>query len=160
MTGLQRGFVLGKFLPPHNGHVFLCDSAAAMVDEMSVLLCSTDAEPIEGDLRQKWLTELLPRCRILHMHRDIPQAPEDHSDFWPIWRSAIAEFHPEPIDRVFGSEPYVFRLAEELNATPVLIDPERSIFPISGSDVRSDPAGNWPFIPELYDHFFRDGSVY
>jgi len=155
VTGLQRGFVLGKFLPPHNGHVFLCDSAAAMVDEMSVLLCSTDAEPIEGDLRQKWLTELLPRCRILHMHRDIPQAPEDHSDFWPIWRSAIAEFHPEPIDRVFGSEPYVFRLAEELNATPVLIDPERSIFPISGSDVRSDPAGNWPFIPGIVRPFFQ-----
>jgi HTH-type transcriptional regulator, transcriptional repressor of NAD biosynthesis genes len=155
VTRLQRGFLLGKFLPPHTGHVFLCDSAVDMVDEMSVLLCSTDAEPIEGELRQKWLKDLLPRCRILHMHRDIPQAPEDHPEFWPIWKSAIAEFHPEPIDRVFGSEPYVFRLAEELNATPVLLDPERSIFPISGSDVRADPGGNWSFLPGIVRPYFQ-----
>ena len=146
---------MGKFLPPHAGHVFLCDSAAAMVDEMSVLLCPTDAEPIEGDLRKKWLTELLPGCRILHMHRDIPQAPEDHPDFWPIWRSAIADYHPEPIDRVFGSEPYVFRLAEELTARPVLIDPERSVFSVSGREVRSDPAGNWPFVPGIVRPYFQ-----
>jgi HTH-type transcriptional regulator, transcriptional repressor of NAD biosynthesis genes len=126
-----------------------------MVDEMSVLLCSTDAEPIEGDLRKKWLAGLLPHSRILHMHRDIPQAPQDHPDFWPIWRSAIAEFHPEPIDRVFGSEPYVFRLAEELNATPVLIDPERLMFPISGRDIRSDFAGNWPFVPGFVRPYFQ-----
>ena len=147
MTAARRGFVLGKFLPPHAGHVFLCDSAAAMVDEMSVLLCSTDAEPIDGGLRRRWLTELLPQCRILHMHRDIPQTPEDHEDFWAIWRAAIAEFHPEPIARVFGAETYVFRLAQELNATPVLIDPARSIFPVSSSSVRADPAGNWRFVP-------------
>ena len=155
MTDLQRGFVLGKFLPPHTGHIFLCDSAAAMVDQMSVLLCTTDAEPIEGDLRRKWLTGLLPRCRILHMHRDIPQAPEDHPDFWSIWRSAIADFHPEPIDRVFGSEPYVFRLAEELNAVPVLIDPGRSVFSISGREVRSDPAKNWRFVPGIVRPYFQ-----
>ncbi len=155
MTAPRRGFVLGKFLPPHAGHVFLCDSAAAMVDEMSVLLCSTDAEPIDGGLRRRWLTGLLPHCRILHMHRDIPQAPEDHVDFWAIWRAAIAEFHPEPIDRVFGAEAYVFRLAQELNATPVLIDPARSMFAVSSSAVRADPAGHWRFVPGLVRPHFQ-----
>ena len=155
MTAARRGFVLGKFLPPHAGHVFLCDSAAAMVDEMSVLLCSTDADPIDGALRQHWLSGLLPHCRILHMHRDIPQAPEDHADFWTIWRAAIAEYHPEPIDRVFGAEAYVFRLAQELNATPVLIDPARSIFKVSSSAVRADPAGHWRFVPGPVRPYFQ-----
>lgn len=155
MTTPRRGFVLGKFLPPHAGHVFLCNSAAAMVDELSVLLCSTDAEPIDGGLRRRWLTGLLPHCRILHMHRDIPQAPEDHTDFWKIWRTAIVEFHPEPIDRVFAAEAYVFRLAQELNATPVLIDPARSMFPVSGSAIRADPAGHWQFVPGLVRPYFQ-----
>lgn len=155
MSISRRGFVLGKFLPPHSGHVFLCNAAAAMVDEMSVLLCSTDAEPIDGGLRNDWLSGLLPNCRILHMHRDIPQAPQDHPDFWAIWRAAISQFHPEPIDRVFGSEAYVFRLAEELNALPVLIDPTRSIFPVSASAIRADPARHWQFVPGPVRPYFQ-----
>ncbi|MFN3169737.1 MAG: AAA family ATPase [Hyphomicrobiales bacterium] len=81
------------------------------------------------------------------MHRDIPQTPEDHPDFWPIWKQAIGERHPEPIDAVFGSENYVHRLAEELNAEAILVDPDRSVTAVSANDIRKDPVANWHFIP-------------
>jgi NadR type nicotinamide-nucleotide adenylyltransferase len=147
--------MLGKFLPPHLGHLFACETAAGMVDAMTVLVCSIDAEPIAGALRYEWMRRLLPGLTVRHMHRDIPQRPEDHSGFWPIWREAIREFHPAPIDLVFGSDGYVFRLAAELNATPVLLDPAREVFPVSGSAIRRDPAANWFYIPLLVRPYFQ-----
>jgi HTH-type transcriptional regulator, transcriptional repressor of NAD biosynthesis genes len=123
--------------------MFLCNTASRMVDELTVLVCSTDLEPIPGKLRYAWMREALPHINIAHMHRNIPQEPDDDPDFWNIWRRVIHEFHPAPIDTVFGSEPYVSRLAKELDATPLLIDPERVIFPISGSAIRENPAKYW-----------------
>jgi len=138
-----RGFLLGKFMPPHRGHLFICDTARRMVAELTVLVCSTPHEPISGRARFLWVQEAVPYARVLHLHRDLPQHPEDHPDFWRTWREVIREFHPEPIDRVFAGEPYGFRLAEELGAAPVIIDPDREAFSVSGAAIRDNPAAHW-----------------
>lgn len=70
------------------------------------------------------------------MHRSIPQAPEDHPDFWPIWCAAIAEFHLDPMDWVSSSEGYVHRLAREVGARPFPVDPERQVVPVSATVIR------------------------
>ena len=142
-TKPARGFLLGKFMPPHRGHLFVAETARRMVDQLTILVCSTPDEPIPGELRAQWMREAAAHARVLHLHRDLPQKPEDHPDFWAIWRAAINESHPEPIDRVFTGETYGFRLAAELGAAPVVIDPERSIFSISGSAIRNNPAAHW-----------------
>jgi NadR type nicotinamide-nucleotide adenylyltransferase len=142
-----RGFLLGKFMPPHAGHLSICRMADTLVDELTVMVCTLDREPIPGSLRASWLHDLVPRARVVHFDRDIPQEPAEHPDFWSIWRQAIREVHPEPIDMVFGSDLYVTRLAEELGGQPVPVDPSRRAFPVSGSEVRADPAGQWRFIP-------------
>ena len=141
-----RGFLLGKFMPPHRGHQFLCETALGLVDELTVLVCSTDAEPIDGGLRHSWMREAVPAARVVRLHRNLPQTPEADPDFWAIWREAIREAHPEPISHVFGSEPYIFRLAEELGGKPMLIDPEREIFAVSGQAIRENPGANWKMI--------------
>ncbi|NNE41690.1 MAG: AAA family ATPase [Marinicaulis sp.] len=140
---ISHGLFLGKFMPPHRGHRFVCETALNMVDELTVLVCSTDAEPIDGALRAAWMAKAIPGANIVHMHRDIPQGPADHPDFWEIWEAAIREHAPQPISHVFGSEPYIFRLANDLNATPVMIDPDREIYPVAASDIRDDPAEHW-----------------
>jgi NadR type nicotinamide-nucleotide adenylyltransferase len=142
-----RGFVLGKFMPPHAGHLAICRMAAALVDELTVMVCTLDSEPVPGRLRAAWMRELLPCARVVHYDRDIPQAPEDHPDFWSLWRAAIRGVHPEPVTHVFGSEDYVVRLAAELGAEPVLVDPERRAFPVSAAAIRADPAAEWRHIP-------------
>lgn len=156
---MRRGFLLGKFMPPHAGHVGLCRAAMTLCDQLSVLVCSHDEEPIPGGLRAAWMAALLPGVRILHMHREIPQEPKDHPDFWPIWREAVLKFHPEPIARVFGSEDYVIRLAAEIGGLAVLIDPERLAFPISGSAVRQDPVTNWVHVPGLVRPWYQKRVV-
>ena len=46
-----HGLVLGKFLPPHRGHVHLCEVAQRMCDELTIVVASLAAEPIDGGLR-------------------------------------------------------------------------------------------------------------
>lgn len=153
-----RGFMLGKFMPPHAGHLFCAEVGKARCDVMTVLVCSHAAEPINGYLRAKWMRACLPQAgyRVLHMHCDIPQAPEDHPDFWAIWREAIAEFHPEKIDWVFGSEGYIHRLADEVDARPFPVDPDRSNVPISATEIRADPWSNWAYVPvQVREHYQR-----
>ncbi|MBK4218165.1 AAA family ATPase [Paracoccus caeni] len=150
-----RGFLLGKFLPPHTGHVFMCNMAAAMCDELTVLVCSLDSDPIEGSLRYQWMKQLLPHVRVIHHTKNVPQTPEEHPDFWAIWQRICKEAHPEHLDYVFGSEPYVVELAKVLDARPKLIDPERLAFPTSARIILRDPAGNWDMIPDAVRPYFQ-----
>ncbi len=150
-----RGFVLGKFMPPHLGHIFICETGIRMSDIMTVLVCSTDDEPLPGKLRHQWMTECLPQASVLHLHRNLPQTKQDHPDFWQLWKNAIRENHPQPIEYIFGSEDYVFQLADVLGAKPVLVDPAREIFPVSGSKVRDCPANYGAYLPEQVRVFYN-----
>ena len=144
---MKRGFLLGKFLPPHAGHVFMCRVAAALCDELTILVCSLPDDPIPGAKRHAWMTALFPQARVLHHGVPVPQEPAEHPEFWPIWRGICKSAHPEPIDRVFGSETYVLRLAAELGAEPVIVDRERIGFPVSATTVRNDPYRHWSMVP-------------
>lgn len=145
----MRGLVLGKFLPPHAGHVYLAQSAAAGVDELVVLVCSLASEPIPGGLRHAWMSELAPRgARVIHVTDENPSFPEEHPAFWEIWTATVRRACPEPIDVVFTSEAYGDELARRLVARHIAVDPERRAFPISGTSLRADPMAHWAFLPE------------
>jgi HTH-type transcriptional repressor of NAD biosynthesis genes len=149
-----RGFVLGKFLPPHRGHQYLGEFARNYCDELTILVCSLDREPISGHLRHAWMCEMFPTVRVLHLHRDVPQEPHEDPNFWSIWRGLVREFHPEPIDYVFASEHYGHRLALELSAQFVPVDPGRETVPISGSAIRADPFRHWRYLARPVRQYF------
>ena len=143
-----RGFVIGRFMPPHAGHVYLCDFARAYAGELTILVCSLPDDPIPGALRFQWMRELFPSARVLHCEEKLPQLPEDDPDnFWPAWRDVIGRYHPEPIDVVFASEPYGLRLAAEVGARFVPVDEARTAFPVTAAAIRSDPNTYWRFLP-------------
>ncbi len=144
-----RGFLLGKFMPPHAGHVSLCRAAQGMVDELTILVCSLPDDSIDGETRVGWMRELFPKARVEWLSREVPQAPEDSPDFWPIWRALVREYHPEPIDYVFAGELYGERLAKELGATfvPFLREDSGLFADLSATKVRGDPAAQWPHLP-------------
>lgn len=144
---MSRGFLLGKFLPPHRGHLMLCDFARAYCDELTVLVCTRESDPIDGALRAQWMRELVPNVRIVHFDREVPQQPSDHPDFWRIWREIVQAAHPEPIDFVFTSEDYGGHLAEIVGARHVPFDPDRLAAPVSGRAVRANPYLHWDHLP-------------
>jgi HTH-type transcriptional regulator, transcriptional repressor of NAD biosynthesis genes len=142
----ERGFVLGKFMPPHQGHVFLCDFARAYCRRLTILVCSLDDDPIPGALRHAWMTELFPDCEVRWCAEPLPQEPADDPRFWEIWADVVARYGGEP-DVVFASEAYGERLAAEVGATFVPVDHRRLARPASGTAVRADPFARWEDIP-------------
>jgi HTH-type transcriptional repressor of NAD biosynthesis genes len=152
---MTRGFLLGKFMPPHAGHVHLCETARRLVDRLTILVCWLPADPVPGPLRLQWMRELFPDCRVIGHDAIVPQRPEDHPDFWPIWRKIVKAAHPQPIDRVFAGEAYGERLAAEVGAEFVPVGPR--LHPdLSGTAVRADPWEHWAQLPApVRPHYAR-----
>lgn len=157
----KRGFLLGKFMPPHAGHMALIRAARALVDELTVLVCWLPDDPIAGEARLAWMRELLPDCRVLGHGDSVPQAPGDSPDFWPVWRGIVAAAHPEPIDYLFAGEDYGAELAQQGGGLFVplggrvlgLVDDPLS--GLSASAVRADPAAHWALLPRPVQTHYR-----
>ncbi len=143
------GMVLGKFLPPHLGHLHLVEFGLEQCERLYVVVGSLAAEPIPGALRWTWMKELCPRAHVLHLTDENPQYPEEHPDFWAIWRRSLTAVLPEPVDVVFASEAYGHRLAVELGARFFPVDPARGAQAIAASRIRADPMGCWRYLPRI-----------
>lgn len=158
---MKRGFALGKFMPPHLGHLYLNEFGQRYVDEMTVVVCSIQREPIPGALRYRWMRELMPDANVVHLTDELPQEPSEHPDFWPLWRAALHRVLPGPPDHVFASETYGHRLAQEMGATFVPVDIGRGAVPVSGTAIRTRPMENWAYIPRcVRPYFARRVSVF
>ncbi len=148
---MTRGFVLGKFMPPHAGHLALCEAALRLVDQLTVLVCWLPGDPIPGAQRLAWMQQLLPQARVLGFGEAAPQAPADDPAFWPIWQEIVRRVHPEPIDFVFAGETYGQELADRLGARflPLLgRSPDGDpLARVSASQVRVDPGAHWALVP-------------
>src|SRR6476646_1317078 len=150
---MKRGFILGKFMPPHAGHVTLVQSARSLVDELTILFCSLPDDPIPGDLRHAWLHELFADCRIAWHSHPVPQRPEDDPDFWPTWQRIVARHHPEPIDFVFAGESYGADLAAHVGGLfvplggRVLNADQSGVGGLRGTAIRADPWSYWEYLP-------------
>jgi len=150
----KKGFVLGKFLPPHKGHQFLIDSALKQVEELTILVCTIKKEPIEGTLRYKWMKELYPQANVKHVTDEVPSYPHEHSDFWSIWTQLLKREIDNDTEVFLSSEDYGFEVAEKLNIKHILIDKARQAVPISATVIRNDPFTNWSNIPDVVRPYF------
>jgi NadR type nicotinamide-nucleotide adenylyltransferase len=116
---MSTGLIIGKFMPLHRGHLYLIGYARARVDDLTVLVCSLIREPIPGELRYRWVRDLYPEVNVQHLTDENLSYPEEHPDFWNIWRRTIRRFVPTGPDFVFTSETYGDKLAEILGAAHV-----------------------------------------
>jgi NadR type nicotinamide-nucleotide adenylyltransferase len=145
----MNGVIIGRFMPPHSGHLYLIDFARHMVDRLYILVCTLSHEPIPGDLRYRWVRELAPECETVHITEEIPEARRGAAGATAIWARTVRDAIPEGVSRVFASEEYGWDLARELNARFVPVDPSRNNIPVSATAIRRDPYGMWRFIPPV-----------
>jgi NadR type nicotinamide-nucleotide adenylyltransferase len=158
---VTRGMVLGKFLPPHAGHVYLVEAARRMCDDLTVVVGTLAREPIPGELRVAWMKELFPSVRVVHLRDENPQDPSEHPEFWSIWKQSLLRVLLERPDVVFSSEAYGAKLAEVLGARSVVVDPERVAVPVSGTEIRRDPYLHWRHLPRpVRAHYLKRVSVF
>ena len=157
---MTRGMVLGKFMPPHLGHVYLVDFARAYVDDLAVVVGTLAREPIPGALRYGWMCELFPTVQVVHLTDENPQEPHEHPRFWDIWRESLLRVLPWRPDYVFASETYGEGLRASSARRWVPVDVARAAVPVSATAIRADPLGHWRFIPRcVRPHFVRRIAV-
>ena len=157
----RRGFLLGKFMPPHAGHVSLVSAAQELVDELTILVCWLPDDPIPGLQRLSWMEELFPGCRVAGHGEAVPQESSESVAFWPIWRDIIGAAHPEKIDFVFAGESYGADLARQVGGlfvplgNRVLGAVHDRLGSVSASAIRQNPAAHWDLLPEAVRQHYR-----
>ncbi len=146
MEHYQHGLIVGKFMPLHNGHVYLVETALQHVDSLTIVLMSQPTDPISGATRHSWLSVAFPAALV--KHHDTP-LPRDETGYghWDQWRDSILRLTGQNFDVVFSSEVYGARLATDLGAVHVLVDQHRVQVPVSARDIRTDPTGWKDFVP-------------
>jgi NadR type nicotinamide-nucleotide adenylyltransferase len=153
MAKYKRGLVIGKFMPPTAGHLYLIDSAQQEVEELVVIIFWKPQEIIPGNLRAEWLRKLRPGVKLLECTAN-HKVDFDDEAVWQLWIASIKEICPENIDAVFASEPYGETLARFLGANFVPVDFNRKAVPISATMVRNQPWQVWDYIPSVVRPYF------
>lgn len=166
---MKVGVVPGKFIPPHRGHLSSILIAHARVDKLYVVVCERPIDDgklctenelpyIDGRLRVLWLSKELQgfdNIEIVLLNEEAVGI-ESFPCGWEKYAKHIVKIIPEKIDVIFGgevsySEPhykYFKDIAYEI------IDPERSRWPISATEIRKNPIKNWDFIVGSARGFF------
>ncbi|MDZ4725955.1 MAG: AAA family ATPase [Leptospira sp.] len=152
----NHGFILGKFYPPHKGHLHLINESKKLCNRLTVAISSLRSELIPGELRYLWLKDLVKNenIEIKWIQDENPQFPEEDIHFWDIWRSSILQSLDAPIDVLFSSENYGEKLSEVLGVKHRCIDLERNQVPISATQIRNHPTKYWEYIPEKIRPYF------
>lgn len=144
-----HGLIVGKFYPPHAGHRYLIEAAAAACTRVTVVVAPSRRESIGLDERVAWLREDhagTPHVRFVGVWCDLA-VDYDSED---AWRAHVAIFRDAvglaPVDAVFSSEAYGAELARRFDAVHVGVDPDRTAVPVSGTAVRADPVAHWDLL--------------
>lgn len=150
--------VLGKFMPPHKGHEYMIRFAKQYGDNVHVIVDCLKEQTIEPPLRKKWLEEQINGINVIALTQNTPQQPEDHPDFWNVWKTtiinAVIRSGGEKPDLLVAAMDYGWKLSEVLECDFVPIDVARETFPISATQIREDIFKNWDFLMESARPFF------
>jgi NadR type nicotinamide-nucleotide adenylyltransferase len=144
-----HGLVIGKFYPPHRGHLYLIGEAARQCAAVTVLAMASRRETVPLADRVAWLRAACAGLPGVAVTGAVCDAPVDYGDA-AVWTAQVAvmraalerDGRPGP-DAVFSSEPYGDELAARLGARPVAVDPGRARVPVSARRIRADLAGGW-----------------
>lgn len=145
MKRYGRGLVLGKSYPPHAGHHHLVEAARDRCERLTALVRAASVESVPLADRVAWMREVHPDGAVVgavdDTHMDVAD-PAVRDAHMAVFTTAV----PEQVDAVLTSEAYGEEPGRRFDAASVLVDPDRTLFPVSGTAVREDPAGRWDFL--------------
>ncbi|HEX5793741.1 MAG TPA: multifunctional transcriptional regulator/nicotinamide-nucleotide adenylyltransferase/ribosylnicotinamide kinase NadR [Rheinheimera sp.] len=163
---MKVGVFPGKFLPPHRGHITAILRAHALCDKLYVVVSERTQEDgelcqsagisyISGVLRQRWLSQELQGLGIaVLLQNDDASAPFPQG--WADYARALKQTVPEPFSVIFGGEES-YRQGHKQNFPGIdyqVLDPQRTQWPISGTEIRNHPYLHWDYIAGAARPFF------
>lgn len=165
---MPNAIVLMTALVPTVGHKYLIDYAKNLLqyvgDQVHVIVGTLDREPVDGYSRFKAIKDTYNQRSVVvhHLHRDVPQDPSEHPDFWNVWRDIVREFvDVKPDDYFVASELYGMDMARVLGCKFMPCNRYRETVPVKGTDVRNNLMDSFEFIlPEFQKHIRRTVTVF
>lgn len=162
---MKNGFVFGKFMPLHAGHLSLINFAVKNCDILFVVLCYTKQEIIPGELRLQWLKKALLKHRNISVipfeydQKELPNTSISSRTVSVIWAKTFKDLLPH-VDVVFTSEDYGDYVAEVMCIEHICYDKHRVQTSISGSKIRKRPFRYWNYISnEAKQYFVKKVSI-
>lgn len=154
---MPKAIVLMTALVPTEGHAALIRFAENVSGtDPRVIVSARTFEPVSVQDRVGAIQKAFPKAKVFaHLDDKAPQGPDPSlewdTDFWAYWRKTIESFFiVNEDDIVVASEPYCVPLAKALGCRYMPFDLNRTLVPISGTEVRKDMSGYWPLImPEF-----------
>ena len=133
MSRLKRiGVTVGKFNPPHLGHLFLAETAAAQVDRLYVIVGDRPDQTIPACDRARWIAADLPaNVSVVITPDDLPTQNEP-------WARRALQILPEVPTVAFTSEPWGPKWAALMGCDHVAVDGSRTRYPIASTFIRED----------------------
>lgn len=153
---MKVGIFIGKFMPLHKGHVRSIIEAYTKCDKLYVLLCYKDSDPIPRFERELALSKLISDLdNVDHYIIDETNVPEYPNGF-EIMCNKFRTVVENKIDYVFcGEKDYIDGFNKFMpEAEVILLDPNRSIVPISATKIRSSPYKYWEFISDYIKNYY------
>lgn len=167
---MSNAIVLMTALVPTVGHKYLIDYAKNLISgswkgKVHVIVGTMDREPVDGKLRYYAIGDTYLNDRVVvvhHLHRDVPQEPSEHPDFWNVWRGIVHEFvDVQPEDYFVASELYGMDMARVLGCQFMPCNRYRETVPIKGTAVRQDLMDSFEFIlPEFQKHVRKTVTIF
>ena len=160
------GFIGGKFLPLHFGHIFAILEAHKQVDKLYIILSSSENRDIKlckqdgikympADIRMSWLGETFNNIENIEII-NIKDDQWDNNYDWAKGAKMIIKAIPEKITHIFSSEHSYTELFKKLypSTKHIVLDSERKIIPISATEIRLNLFSNWEKLPNNVKAFF------
>lgn len=134
------GLVLGKFAPLHRGHQLLIERARQENDEVVVMVYNApDVTTVPLPVRAGWMRALYPAVQVIEAW-DGPLEVGDTAEIKRMHeRYILKKLGSRRITNFYSSEFYGEHVSRALGANDRRIDPERQLFPVSGTAVRQNP---------------------
>lgn len=161
----ERGLVIGKFYPPHQGHNYLLSTALCNCRHLAIIVCQRPGEVPAGDLRLELLQKIHGSSRNFHsIHLIDDEYDQDDSELWARlcidWLKPVFKVKTPLIQVVFTSEsygdPFCFYLSKYLGVTVKhwAVDIRRNKVPISGTKIRKEPYQYLGFLHEIVRNYY------
>lgn len=128
-------------------------------DQLTVLVCCSDREPIACDIRSNWIRETFsgePRVDVLayrYSEADLPNTSETSLEVSKIWSKIFLELLPDQ-KLLVTSEPYGELVASIMGIRHIAFDLKKQLFPVSATAIRSDLLANWEYLPDSVKPYF------
>lgn len=161
MYKYKVGMYGGSFDPLHIGHIHDIIRAAAMCEELYVMISWCEGrESTSKELRYRWIlnsTRHLPNVKIIMIEDEAVSKEVYNTDYY--WEKGAADIKRtigKPLDVVFcGSDYYGTNRFESLycpESEVVYFD--RAEVPISSTEIRAWATLHWDYVPEVCKDYY------